>query len=730
MFYFLQRLGLLRRPDIPIGAPPLGQLAGPQPSGPKDERGAPAGMWAAMDSIMNTMSGLGTKGDKGQAGRPNVNARPLSDPELDCLYRDSSYARKIVDMVAEDATRSGWYVQDPTADVDPMADEDRRLQTDLMVVKAYRYARKYGLGLLVMAANDGRKMSEPLDLPTLRRVTVLQAFSKLEAQAIVWDTDAESPNFGGVHTWQISPGAGGSSALVHWTRVLVFHGDPASPREMIGLGGAAYSCLQSAWDAINALTTVDQAGATHAQELSIPVVKVGGLRAKSGSDQQAAFNLKMMAMGKARSLLNMILLGEDDAYEQRNLSLTGFDDIAKREKEALSAASDIPQTILFGDSPGGLNSDGESHRSMYNSMVGRKQKFQIHPQLIRLYRVLYAQSEGPTRGVTPQRWEVRFLPLEELTAIGDSENRKTVAETDKIYLDAGVANTATVAKSRFGPRGWSAEMVPVPTVQPAIGTPATDSATGIPLHLEVLPGEIRSGISPDGKAWAVRMPCAYGEIPGTVGADGEPVDVLYLGGDGQIAYIVEHSPGGVFDEDKVVLGAMDEEEAADAYRRVYGPAAAPDPIVHRVARTGLLDWLDARLSELEQRDIAGLPEEDRAAFDARALEGVALSPPIAVREELQRALRWHDAGLSGDGLQPETVAWARRLAAGKPISPAKALKAWAWFQRHASDQSAEGFRRGDPGYPSPGRVAHGLWMGDPGLAWVSKLRKQLIKRNA
>ena len=273
-------------------------------------------------------------------------------------------------------------------------------------------------------------------------------------------------------------------------------------------------------------------------------------------------------------------------------------------------------------------------------------------------------------------------------------------------------------------------MVPVPTVQPATGTPATDSATGIPLSLEVLPGEIRSGISPDGKAWAVRMPCAYGEIPGTVGADGEPVDVLYLGGDGQIAYIVEHSPDGTYDEDKVVLGAMDEEEAADAYRRVYGPAAAPDPVVHRVARTGLLDWLDARLSELEQRGIAELPEEDRAAFDARALDGVSLSPPIAVREELQRALRWHDAGLSGDGLQPETVAWARRLASGKPISPAKALKAWAWFQRHASDQSAEGFRRGEPGYPSPGRVAHGLWTGDPGLAWVSKLRRQLIKRTA
>ena len=139
MWLFLQRLGLVRRSDIPIGAPPLGQLARSQDAPPDSPA---ASLWAAMDSIMNTMSGLGTKGDKGVAGRPNIYAKPLNDKELEVLYRDSSYARKIVDMVAEDATRSGWYVQDPTADVDPMADEDRRLQIDLKICTAYAHARR------------------------------------------------------------------------------------------------------------------------------------------------------------------------------------------------------------------------------------------------------------------------------------------------------------------------------------------------------------------------------------------------------------------------------------------------------------------------------------------------------------------------------------------------------------------------------------------------------------
>lgn len=733
MAWFLQMLGLAQRQDIPVGAPPLGALAGPAPAAPADQ--PQPTHWVVMDSIINALSGLGSKGDKGSAGRPNTNIQALTDIELESLYQHNTYARRIVDEPAADAVAHGWYVQDPTADVDPMADEDRRLQLVTKVYKAKVYARHYGLGGILMDAEDGRKLSEPLDLNAVRSIRRLHVFSGREMNAALWDTDADSDNFGNVAQWQLSPLSGGggrfSGVMVHWSRMLIFEGDPLPPAIRVSNNGRGSSVLQSAWDAVRNLTTVDQAAATHSQELSLPVIKVGGLRAKSSSDQQTAFNLKMMAMGKARSLLNMILLGEGDEYEQRQLALSGFDGLAARSKEALCAVTGMPQVRLFGEAPGGLNTDGESQRGLYNGRIANDQKFNLEPQLTQFYRVAYRQKTGPTMGLEPGRWEVKFHPLEQLTATGEATNRKAIAEVDAVYLEKGVLTAEQVAASRFGPRGWSAETVPVRAVQPVQSASAAarqDSADGgIPLRLELLAGEIRSGIGPDGKAWAVRMPCAYGEIPGTVGADGEPVDALLLGGDGQLAYVIEHAPGGEYDEDKVILGALDEDEATQLYRQVYGATAPENPTIYRVARTGLLDWLDARIQELERRDLADIAEEDRAVFDTerRDIAGINFSPPAAVREELQRALRWHDAGLSGDGLKPETVAWARRLAAGKPISPAKALKAWAWFQRHASDQSAEGFRRGEPGYPSPGRVAHGLWMGDPGLAWVSKLKRQL-----
>lgn len=97
--------------------------------------------------------------------------------------------------------------------------------------------------------------------------------------------------------------------------------------------------------------------------------------------------------------------------------------------------------------------------------------------------------------------------------------------------------------------------------------------------------------------------------------------------------------------------------------------------------------------------------------------------PSSVMEELQRGLDWHAEGQSGDGLVPATVAWARRLANGDPITRDKAVKMRAWLARHEVDKQGQGFNRGEPGYPSPGRVAWALWGGDPAVAWSDKMVK-------
>ncbi|WP_313416912.1 defense against restriction DarA-related protein [Pseudomonas oryzihabitans] len=93
---------------------------------------------------------------------------------------------------------------------------------------------------------------------------------------------------------------------------------------------------------------------------------------------------------------------------------------------------------------------------------------------------------------------------------------------------------------------------------------------GLPIAIETPKGQHRIG-KQDGKPWSVVMQAHYGDITGTRGADGDPVDV-FVGPvpESTRVYVVnQNSRGGGFDEHKVMLGFTDEDSARQAYLGSY-----------------------------------------------------------------------------------------------------------------------------------------------------------------
>jgi HK97 family phage prohead protease len=82
---------------------------------------------------------------------------------------------------------------------------------------------------------------------------------------------------------------------------------------------------------------------------------------------------------------------------------------------------------------------------------------------------------------------------------------------------------------------------------------------------------------------------------------------------------------------------------------------------------------------------------------------VNLSPPEFMRAAARRGIKLHEQGLSGDGLMPQTVADARKMAAGT-VTEAKWRKIAPWIARHMVDLEAV---EGDE--ITAGVVAHLLW---------------------
>ena len=92
---------------------------------------------------------------------------------------------------------------------------------------------------------------------------------------------------------------------------------------------------------------------------------------------------------------------------------------------------------------------------------------------------------------------------------------------------------------------------------------------GLPLTIETEAGETRSGKDSNGKPWSVKMTHDYGELRGTKGVDGDPVDV-FLGPDkdSEFVYVVHvlKSPHfQEFDEDKCFLDFPSEASARKAF---------------------------------------------------------------------------------------------------------------------------------------------------------------------
>lgn len=99
--------------------------------------------------------------------------------------------------------------------------------------------------------------------------------------------------------------------------------------------------------------------------------------------------------------------------------------------------------------------------------------------------------------------------------------------------------------------------------------------------------------------------------------------------------------------------------------------------------------------------------------------------PSYVVSALRKGLKLHDAGLSGDGLQPATVRAARAGAVSGEWSHEKVVKSSAWFARHEADRESmtnPGEWNKPPNY-SPAYVAWLLWGSDAdnkGRDWIDK----------
>jgi len=100
-----------------------------------------------------------------------------------------------------------------------------------------------------------------------------------------------------------------------------------------------------------------------------------------------------------------------------------------------------------------------------------------------------------------------------------------------------------------------------------------------------------------------------------------------------------------------------------------------------------------------------------------------MKPTAEMADEARQGLAWraeYNRGGTAVG-----VARARDISNRVNLSTDTIRRMASYFARHEVDKNAEGFRQGEKGYPSAGRIAWALWGGDPGRTWTNQQLKQL-----
>lgn len=160
-------------------------------------------------------------------------------------------------------------------------------------------------------------------------------------------------------------------------------------------------------------------------------------------------------------------------------------------------------------------------------------------------------------------------------------------------------------------------------------------------------------------------------------------------------------------EDMEPLGQVDAREARETVIYNYGT-------IHITNSEVELESEESEEEETEEESETGEESESEDEMDDEEESGIgyeerqppSLVAPSFMADSAKRGLRLHEEGFSGDGLVPATVADARRMANGEPLSEAKWRKIAPWIARHIVDLDAV---EGDE--ITPGLVAMLLWGG-------------------
>lgn len=403
------------------------------------------------DSFTNFAGRLGLGEDNQiSASRYKFDFFTRKRTELEAAYRTSWLVGAAVDMPAEDMTRAGIRLDSALKpdEIELLQSAMLDLQIFQKLSEAIKWSRLFG-GCLGVIMIDGQKMDTPLRLETIGK----DAFKGL----LVLDRWMVQPSMTQLIT-DLGPEMGlpmfyelvaDTRSLpqmkIHHSRCVRLEGIelPYWQKWSENLWGE--SVIERIHDRLVAFDSTTQGAAQLVYKAHLRTYKVKQLReliAMGGKPLEGL--IKQLQMIRTyQSNEGLTLMDGEDEFEAHSYTFSGLSDVLLQFGQQISGALQIPLVRLFGQSPAGLNSSGESDLRTYYDSILKQQENKLRRPLNILLDILSRSVLGQE---LPQGFRFTFNSLWQTSDLDKATLGKTNTDNVVAAYQAGLCSTETAMR--------------------------------------------------------------------------------------------------------------------------------------------------------------------------------------------------------------------------------------------------------------------------------------------
>jgi len=411
----------------PINVPPQGLPGIHRPDGGKS--------WGTGDSYQNFMASVGI-GTENLSSSSTYGFNPITRERtlLEWMYRSSWICGVAVDSVADDMTKMGidWAGQVPPEDSEKLIRCFQDFGVWSQLNDLIKWGRLYG-GAICVIEVAGQDPAQPLRLETVGRnafrgLTPMDRWMVEPSLSDLVQEEESRTERGLPRFYRVTADAPAyPKQMIHYSRIFRYEGYALPYWQKIAENLWGMSIFERLYDRLVAFDSATQGVAQLIYRAYLRWVKIRGLREMitvGGTEMTKILN-QINMIRYFQSNEGITLLDGDDEFGTTTYAFAGLEEALMQFGQQLSGALQIPLVRLFGQSPAGLNSTGESDLRMYYDGIHQQQELRLR-RPIELCAKVIARSEGI---VLPEDATFTFEPLWQLLPKEKADLAETVTRT-------------------------------------------------------------------------------------------------------------------------------------------------------------------------------------------------------------------------------------------------------------------------------------------------------------